>query len=141
MRASGYHVFGSSTTNRARNEMKKIVTTTLAAMLVAGCATAPSVSTYGAAGPNQGPYQTASVNRFPEPDRPAPEDTGFGQSAPDVYPPYQPMSVNGPPPAAMVAGEVMKGVVKTLAIVGLSALSGQSFSIGGGRIYGNAYVY
>lgn len=121
--------------------MKRVLAVTVAAMLAVGCATAPPSANYGSAGSSQGGYQTASVNQFPEPDRPAPEDSGFGQSAPNVDPPYQPLLVNGPPPASMMAGDLMKGVVKTLVFVGAAALSGQSFSFGGGRVYGNAYVY
>jgi hypothetical protein len=40
-----------------------------------------------------------------------------------------------------MAGQIVMGVARTLMIVGMTALSGRSFSIGGGRVYGNLHVY
>ena len=121
--------------------MRWVLAVATSAALLGGCATSPNAPHYGPAGSGQGPYATVPVNRLPAPDRPPPDDMVSGQTPPDLDPPYRPMSVSGPPPPSAMAGEVMKGVVRTLAIVGMAALNGRSFSFGGGRVYGQVYSY
>ena len=96
----------------------------------------------GCAAAYHAPRQPATtVNPFPEPDRPVVDDPGPDPSLPAANAPYKPMSVSGPPPASTVASDLMTGVLKTLAVVGMGALSGRSFSVGGGRVYTRVYAY